>query len=410
MARISVQAATAPSRMSAGPRRILLIEINEDGTAGGSHQALFDLITLLDRRAFEPSVVFYEDNRFAERLRNDGVAVHIWKTQRDHEKSRRFQSGVAGRLNTGWSALGAIRSRLALLHRERIELIHLNNSPCIGFEDWLPAARLKRVPISCHSRGPFFAPGSGVGRWLTRRFDAYIAISRFIAEDLARSGVPAGRIHLINDGIDLGNWPAPSAGDMRRTRAEHGVPDDALLLILVGLVRSWKGQAVAIEALRQLTAEERRAVRLWIVGGVSSSEAAYADSLRRQIDAGGLDETVTMLGHRSDVPRLMGAADVVLHTSTVPEPFGLVVVEGLALGKMVVASQRGGPAEILRAGDGLLFDPERPEDLTAILRDLIKDPAGRLRFAERARTRAGMFDVHHTVDALARVWTGLLTA
>jgi glycosyltransferase involved in cell wall biosynthesis len=391
------------------PGRVLLVEMNEDGTDGGSHQSLFDLATRLDRRAFQPSVLFYEENRFADYLRDEGVIVHIWKAQRDLEKERWFRTGIPRKANAAWKTLGAIMRRFRLLRNERLDLVHLNNSPCVGFDDWLPAARLARVPITCHSRGPYSGPTKGFGRWLTRRFDAYVAISQYSASDLAVNGVPTARIHQIYNGIDLGRWKSASADEVRETRAEQGVPDDAFLVILVGLIRSWKGQAVALDAIRQLASEHRRGLRLWIVGGVPACETTYGQALRRQAAEAGLEDTVTFFGHRSDVPRLMAAADVVLHTSTEPEPFGRVVIEGLALGKTVVASQLGAPSEILRTGEGLLFNPARSEDLAAILRDLILDPAWRFRLGERATKRAAMFDVQRTVGAIVQVWLEVLS-
>lgn len=390
------------------PKRVLLVEINEDGTVGGSHQALYDLATHADRSKFEPLVLFYEENRFAERLRERGLTVHVWNSERAIERNRRYRVGLPGKVHTGWKSIAAVARRFRLLIDEQVDLVHLNNSPCIGFSDWLPAARLARLPITCHSRGPYFQPSSGIGRWLTRRFDAYVAISRFIAGDLADHGTPVDRIRQVYDGIALENWKPLSAEEIHQVRAERGVADDALLVVLVGLIRSWKGQAVALEAMRQLSADVRRGLRLWIVGGNSEAEHAYFEAIRRQVVESGLEDTVAFLGHRFDVARLMGAADVVLHASTVPEPFGLVVVEGLALGKVVVASQLGGPSEVLEPGDGVLFDPAQPTQLAGILADLVHDADARIRFQERARARAQFFDVQRTVDAVADVWSNAL--
>jgi hypothetical protein len=64
--------------MTSPAKRILYIELNTDGTAGGSHQCLFDLVRHLDRDRFTPVVLFYQDNRFATMLRELGVEVHVW--------------------------------------------------------------------------------------------------------------------------------------------------------------------------------------------------------------------------------------------------------------------------------------------------------------------------------------------
>src|SRR3954469_2709290 len=132
---VSPIAPRAPFSNNRAAKRVLLVEINEDGTVGGSHQALFDLATHADRSAFEPIVLFYEENRFAEILRERGFEVHTWKSARDVERTRRYSTGVRGQFNTGWSVLGAIRRRFRFLRDERVDLVHLNNSPCIGFSD-----------------------------------------------------------------------------------------------------------------------------------------------------------------------------------------------------------------------------------------------------------------------------------
>ena len=390
------------------PKRILLVEINEDGTVGGSHQALFDLATHLNRRAFDPVVLFYEDNRFAERLRSLGVAVHVWTAERERERARRFRDRLPRKVGTAFGVAAAIARRVRLLRHERIDLVHLNNSPCIGFSDWLPAARLVKIPITCHSRGPYNGPTSQVGRWLTKRFDSYVAISRYIETDLENSGIPRDKIRRVYDGIDLSSWQPPSAEEQRGIRAEHDVPPRVLLVVLVGLIRSWTGQAVAVEALKRLTPEERRALRLWIVGGEPASDKDYAAALRRQVEDAGLNDTVRFLGHRFDVPRLMAAADVVLHASTIPEPFGLVVVEGLALGKAVIASRLGAPSEIIEGGAGTLFDPGSPDQLASILRGFIVNRTGGYAFRDTATQRAQMFDVRQTANGVAQLWSEAL--
>jgi glycosyltransferase involved in cell wall biosynthesis len=298
----------------------------------------------------------------------------------------------------------AVWRRLGLIRRERIDLVHINNSPCIAFDDWLPAARLARVPIVSHARGPYLPPGGSIARWLTRRFDAVIAISRNVAESFEASGFPRDRMHQVCDGIDLTRWTPRPADEGRRLRDAAGVPEDALLIVLVGLLRSWKGQSVALQALNALSPDVRCRLRLWIVGEASRDEEAYVSELRRCATEHGLASVVSFLGFRSDIPQLMGAADVVLHTSTVPEPFGLVVLEGLALGKPVIASRLGGPAEIIRYGEGLLFDPSRPDELAALLAELATSGSRRQELAMKGRIRASEFDVRRTVDGVVAIW------
>ena len=67
------------------PKRVLLIECNEDGTIGGSHQALFDLVRSLDKARYEPVVLFYQSNIYEEKLRALGIEVHSFEEVRKRE-------------------------------------------------------------------------------------------------------------------------------------------------------------------------------------------------------------------------------------------------------------------------------------------------------------------------------------
>jgi hypothetical protein len=122
--------------------RILLVENNEDGTVGGSHKIQADLVTRLSRE-FEPVVLYYQDNLWAERLRAAGLEVHTWDEVRRREKQEYAARGKVGTLVT---LANAIAFRRRFIREQGIALVHLNNSPFNGLDDWLPAARLAGVP------------------------------------------------------------------------------------------------------------------------------------------------------------------------------------------------------------------------------------------------------------------------
>jgi glycosyltransferase involved in cell wall biosynthesis len=124
---------------------------------------------------------------------------------------------------------------------------------------------------------------------------------------------------------------------------------------------------------------------------------------------GSLGDRVAFLGQRDDVPDIMSAADVVLNASTAPEPFGLVVVEGMAVGRPVVATRHGGPAEIVTPGAGLCFDPGSPEELGSLLATLLESPELRASLGKGALARAADFPVSRAVAGVERVYDELLT-
>jgi glycosyltransferase involved in cell wall biosynthesis len=107
----------------------------------------------------------------------------------------------------------------------------------------------------------------------------------------------------------------------------------------------WKGQHVLLQALAKLPD-----VGCIIVGDALFGEQDYATQLRAMVAELGLGDRVRFLGHRSDVPRLMQAVDVMVHPSIDPEPFGRTLVEAMLVGVPVVATDAGAAPDILERG------------------------------------------------------------
>lgn len=385
--------------------RILLVEVNEDGTAGGSHQCLFDIARSLDPARFTPVVLFYQHNRFVDQLARLGIRTLVWEPERARERP---VEAPLRRLKQLIRLRQVIARRMRLLRSERIDLVHMNNAPVIGYADWLPAAKLLGIPILSHARLQFRRPRA-VWFPLVRSFDAVVAISHEIERFLHEHDIPPERIIQIYDGIDAAALRASAGSAPAKVREQLGVADGDLLIAMVGHVRRWKGQLVALEAVRRLQPSIRRRVKLVFVGGVGREEEAYAAELRERLATYELQTTVTLLGERDDAPAIMQAADIVLHASIRPEPFGLVVVEGMALGRAVVAAGFGGPAEIVTPGTGVLFNPAHPEELTSAIESLALDPARRQALGAAAQQRAAAFSLEQNVQAVETLYSSLLT-
>lgn len=396
---------SARNESAAAPHRILLVEINHDGTFGGSHQAMFDLARHLDPLRYTPVVLFYEDNPFAEKLRALGFRVLTWEAewQREHgTRARWFAPGRVLRLGE------AITRRVALLLRERIDLVHVNNSPSYSYYDWLPAARLVGIPCVTHLRGELFPATNTIVRWLNHRFDHYIAISSYVNGILLREGFPSDRISQIEDGVDIDRLVRSVKRSRADVRAELGVLPGVLLAVMAGHLRDWKGQDVVLRALADLTADERSRIRVVFAGSDDPSDTAFRQRLDALVKSHALESCVSFLGGRQDVPDLMNGADLVLHASTRPEPFGLVVLEGMVLGRLVIAAALGGPLQIVADGTGWTFDPTKPSELTDLLRRVIQNPSIATAYSAAASARATAFTVQRTASRVQNVYAGLL--
>jgi len=138
--------------------------------------------------------------------------------------------------------------------------------------------------------------------------------------------------------------------------------------VRVGLVATfarWKGHQVFLEALARLSS--RTPVRGYIIGAPiyqTGGSQWSLEELRRQANRLGLEGRVGFTGFVDDVSGAMRSLDIVVHASTQPEPFGMVIIEAMACARPIVASRAGGAAELITEGDNALSHP--PGDSTAL--------------------------------------------
>ncbi|QSQ10937.1 glycosyltransferase family 4 protein [Myxococcus landrumensis] len=180
----------------------------------------------------------------------------------------------------------------------------------------------------------------------------------------------------------------PEASERSLLRADFGASEDDVVIIHASRMQEWKGHRLLLEALGRM--REARGWRLWMVGGAQrEEEVRYLDGLVAQSKALGLEGRVRFLGQRTDVPRLMRAADLHCQPNTSPEPFGLAFIEALQAGLPVVTTALGGPLEIVDATCGKLVAPDAGALSSALLR-LVVDAEARRRLGAAGPARAAM--------------------
>lgn len=176
----------------------------------------------------------------------------------------------------------------------------------------------------------------------------------------------------------------------RAGRQALALPEDAVVIGIVARLQRWKGIDVLIKAFRELQFL-RRNLHLVVVGGTHALEAEYASELHGLPHELGLQQRVTFCGHQNDVAKWMCEMDIVVNASF-GEPFGMVIVEAMALGKAVVATSLGGAAEIVTNGvNGLLVVPGDVAELARALTTLVESADLRRSLGEAARERATYF-------------------
>jgi glycosyltransferase involved in cell wall biosynthesis len=252
------------------------------------------------------------------------------------------------------------------------------------------ASRRARVPLVWHvhdrvSReyfGQLLAIAVRSLGWVSSA--GYIANSRSTLEQLITWRRPA-----------LVCYPGVECVEQRPRDPQR--PPDRTIVAVVGRLTPWKGQDVFLRATAALRV---RPAGILLVGGAFFGEESYGEELERLADQ--LDLPVTFTGHVDDPMEHMRRADVLVHCSVLAEPFGQVVVEGMAAGCAVIASGPGGPVEIVEPGvSGLLVDGGDRRQLTAALDQLIGDRELRERLAHGGMIRAERFTIANAARDVA---------
>jgi glycosyltransferase involved in cell wall biosynthesis len=157
---------------------------------------------------------------------------------------------------------------------------------------------------------------------------------------------------------------------------------------MAGRVTRWKGQSVFAQ-MAELLLQRYPKVKFAAVGGVFDTETFYMEQFREQVRALGIERNFIIDDFRADMPDVFAAFDIFVLPSTLPEPFGLVVIEAMASGKPVVATAPGGPSETVLEGEtGYLVQPSDPEGTAAAVEKLLADPELRARMGAAGRRRA----------------------
>jgi glycosyltransferase involved in cell wall biosynthesis len=230
--------------------------------------------------------------------------------------------------------------------------------------------------------------------WANGFADRVLANSKATRDAFVTAGGDPAQTSVVYNGIDASRFSTVPEAARDDVCKNLGIDPAADLVGLFSRIAEWKGQDVMIRALPDLPE-----THLLIVGeALFEGDEAYKRSIQKLSRRLGVAERVHFLGFRNDVPRLMTAADVVVHTSTAPEPFGRVIVEGMLAGTPVIATEAGGAAEIIDAGQtGILLPPNDPGALREAVGDVLRSNSDTAEMVRQARREARR---HYSVETM----------
>lgn len=238
-------------------------------------------------------------------------------------------------------------------------------------------------------------------RETTRLAQRVVTVSEGSRRTFLEQGYPEEQFLCIHNGIEIPHPPSTSETQAVRQALDLR-PHDPLLLTVARLTEQ-KGHDILLAAVPAVLAEHPRACFAWV------GQGPEREKLAAQAHALGVEDAVRFLGHRDDVPALIGSADLFVLPSRF-EGHPLVALEALALGLPVVGTRVCGLDEAVIHGEtGLLVEPEHPTELAQAILALLDDSKRRRQMGEAGRRLVRMrFDARHMAAQTMALYTTLL--
>ena len=381
--------------------RIRVVVVDHCAQLSGGEIALLRLVPALRAEGVDVRVILGEHGPLEGRLREAGAAVEVLELDSRVATTRRDEVRLG---SAGVARVAAIgRDTLALRRRLRElapDLVHTNSLKAALYGG--AAARLAGVPVVWHIRDRIaddYLPSPAVG--FVRAAGSVLPRAIIVNSEATRATLGSVSRRRV-DGVTVVHDALPRGG----TQGSH-LPHDGFRVAMVGRLAPWKGQHIFLEAFaRALGGTYARAV---VVGSAMFGEQEYEAELHALVARLGIGAQVEFMGFHDDVAGVLAEVDCLVHASVIPEPFGQVVVEGMAAGLPVIASGEGGPAEIITDGvDGVLYAPGDIEGLAGHLGRLSTNPRECQRLGVAARARGLDFAPEMVAGQVRRVYEAVL--
>jgi glycosyltransferase involved in cell wall biosynthesis/VanZ family protein len=353
-------------RKKSGGTAPQVLFLDQTGRLGGAELMLLDIAAA---RAADSEVLLFQDGEFRTTLENVGVKTTVL-TLGEEASTVDKQAGLKRVLR---SIPNILQLMLQVVQAARsFDVVYANTAKALVIGG--PAARLAGRPLIFHLHDII-----ADGHFSVLNQQALILCANYCAQSVIANSEATkdafiacgGRAELcvvVPNGFRIPTERS-SPEETKSLRTSLGIPSDAWTVLMAGRLAHWKGQHVLLEALKAVPT-----AHAVLLGDAlfTDEDRKYAQQLHTQAEE--LDGRIHFAGFQSKTMPYFDMADVVVHASVYPEPFGRVIVEGMLACKPVIASRAGGAAEIIsHEQTGLLVNPGSAKELTDALLRLQND-------------------------------------
>lgn len=396
-------------------RRSRILFMDHTAKLGGGEIAILNLVRHLNLELYEPVFISFSDGPLVQKLRDSNVTVHVLSLPPDIVHAKKDELGA--------KSIFQVRE-IALLLKHMVELVKLTKQikPDIIHTNSLKSdvigglvGRLTGVPVVWHIRDritdQYLPPKvAKIFKMLCRYVpNTVIANSNSTLDCLELPGlrkkhkaIYSGadlKNFVVNDGVDLVGYK-----QMTKSNATESPK-----IALIGRISPWKGQHIFIKAAAQVLRSVPSA-KFLIVGSALFGESEYEAEIHKLVKDLGIESAVEFIGFTDDVPGFLSTVEIVVHASTLGEPFGQVVIEAMASAKPIIATDGGAIPEIVEHGvTGLIVPMSDVSAMAEAITVLAKDDLLRNFIAHAGHECVKKrFTIERTADLVMQVYSDML--
>ncbi len=351
----------------------------------GSDRSLLNLIKYMDKSKYSIFVILPCDGPLVEELKNIGVNVVIKEIAVLRRKDLAFFNMCKYIKNFFKSVLFLKK----FFKENNIDIVYTNTS--VIFVGGV-AAKLTRKKSIWHVREIISNKFERmiVGKMVNIFSDIIIANSKATGEAITKN---KNKLRVVYNAIEV--------------KDDFCIKDkktDNIVIGMAGRINRWKGQGLFVDMAEKVLKEEKQ-VKFLIAGEVYQGEDALRVNLKNKIKEKNLSEKVILLGLVNNMNEFYKGLDIFVLPSIKPEPFGLVVIEAMSHKLPVVATNHGGPVEIIdNEVDGFLVNYENAEEMSKVVLKLIRDKSLRDKIASNAKSKVDRkFTIKSYVGSIEKI-------
>ncbi len=344
----------------------------------GASKILLVVVRLLKKQGHVPIVVLSENGPLVTELEAIGaevIFVHLGILRRKYKSV----SGIINRLSVLRKGYHSIKK---IIRARNIDLVYSNTTAVIAGALAAKKTGTRHIwhvhEIIEHPKWLYYL----LGRLLNRYSDTVIVVSEAVRNSWL-AYVSADKIKVVYNGIDYAPYLHPSG----KLRKELGIPEETVVIGMIGRVHYWKGQDYFLHIAGELS-RKFVSLRFVLIGDAFPGYEYLYQELAAIRLAENIETMVSDLGYRSDAAELLQGFDILVLPSILPDPFPTVILEAMASAKPLVATRQGGAVEIIDENvTGVLIPIHNANKAAVLMEELVKNKDRRIQMGEAGRKK-----------------------